>query len=66
MMKEKKKDASATVKAPSGGHVKIGHNTSDLLIPDAGHPSGIANRTTEMENVAGQGKDWRSEAFNIV
>ncbi|CAL1710558.1 unnamed protein product [Somion occarium] len=38
----------------------------DSVIVDAGHPSGWINRTTEREETALKGNEWRSDAFNIV
>jgi hypothetical protein len=60
----KHKDES-TATSESKSHFKVVHNRRSSMIQE-GHPSGWINRTTEREEKAKEGKDWRSEAFSIV
>ncbi|KAG1727557.1 uncharacterized protein EDB91DRAFT_1315896 [Suillus paluster] len=57
-----KKDESASIKtSDSKSHFKVVHNKRASMIHE-GHPSGWVNRTTEREEKAKEGKEWRSEA----
>ncbi|KAG1854482.1 hypothetical protein DFJ58DRAFT_727914 [Suillus subalutaceus] len=61
-----KKDESPSIKtSESKSHFKVVHNRRASMI-QGGHPSGWVNRTTEREEKAKEGKEWRSEAFTIV
>ncbi|KAG2338803.1 hypothetical protein BDR05DRAFT_951623 [Suillus weaverae] len=61
-----KKDESASIKtSESKSHFKVVHNKRASMIQV--HPAaGWVNRTTEREEKAKEGKEWRSEAFSIV
>ncbi|KAG2135159.1 hypothetical protein DEU56DRAFT_401150 [Suillus clintonianus] len=57
-----KKDESASIKtSESKSHFKVVHNKRSSMIQE-GHPAGWVNRTTEREEKAKEGKEWRSEA----
>ncbi|KAG1792741.1 uncharacterized protein HD556DRAFT_1377609 [Suillus plorans] len=61
-----KKDESGLIKtSESKSHFKVVHNKRASMIQE-GHPSGWVNRTTEREEKAKEGKEWRSKAFSIV
>ncbi|KZP14441.1 hypothetical protein FIBSPDRAFT_912787 [Athelia psychrophila] len=65
---QKKEEASATASTASAknSHFKVVHNKRNSILSDSGHPAGWVNRTTEREESAVKGADWRSEAFSIV
>ncbi|KAG1723281.1 hypothetical protein EDB19DRAFT_1645363 [Suillus lakei] len=57
-----KKDESASIKtSESKSHFKVVHNKRSSMISE-GNPAGWVNRTTEREEKAKEGKEWRSEA----
>ena len=61
----KKKDESSMQSTTSGvqhSQFKVVHNKRNSIL-DTGHPAGWANRTTEREDTAHKGQDWRSEAY---
>jgi len=66
------KDLFTRKKEPSlksGEHksqFKIVANKRESLLSNAGSPAGWVNRTTEKEELATQGSEWRSDAFNIT
>jgi len=64
----KKDEGSAPSITSSGRHsqFKVVHNKRNSILSTTGHPAGWVNRTTEREDAALKGKDWRSEAFSIV
>ncbi|KAH9943958.1 hypothetical protein B0H21DRAFT_779540 [Amylocystis lapponica] len=43
-------------------HFKVVSRRDSAIIPNAGNPSGWANRTQERADAAVKGKEWRSEA----
>jgi hypothetical protein len=45
---------------------KIVANKRESLLSNAGNPAGWVNRTAEKEELATQGSEWRSDAFNIT
>ena len=61
LFKRKKEEAGSVKTSESKAHFKVVHNKRASMI-DAGHPSGWVNRTTEREEKATLGKEWRSEA----
>ncbi|KAG0701989.1 hypothetical protein DFH29DRAFT_924101 [Suillus ampliporus] len=65
LFKHKKDESSSIKTSESKSHFKVVHNKRSSMIHE-GHPSGWVNRTTEREEKAIQGKEWRSEAFSIV
>lgn len=58
---KKEKEETASVKSESKAHFKVVHNKRASMI-DEGHPTGWIKRTTEREEKAKLGKEWRSEA----
>ncbi|KZP06198.1 hypothetical protein FIBSPDRAFT_966643 [Athelia psychrophila] len=64
----KKEEASATASTASAknSHFEVVHNKRNSTLSESGHPAGWVNRTTEREDSAAKGADWRSEAFSIV
>lgn len=62
----KKKDDASTTTSASKSQFKVVHNKRNSLLSSTGHPSGWVNRTTEREDMADKGKDWRSDAFAII
>jgi len=64
----KKDETLAPSISSSGRHsqFKVVHNKRNSILSTSGHPAGWVNRTTEREDTALKGKDWRSEAFTIV
>jgi len=65
LFKRKKEETASLKTSESKAHFKVVHNKRASMI-DAGHPSGWVNRTTEREEKATRGKEWRSEAFSIA
>lgn len=65
LFKHKKDESSSIKTSESKSHFKVVHNKRASMI-QVGHPSGWVNRTTEREEKAKEGKEWRSEAFSIV
>jgi len=67
MFTKKKDESSAQSTTSSARHsqFKVVHNKRNSIL-DTGHPAGWVNRTTEREDTALKGQDWRSEAFKIV
>ncbi|KAF7965517.1 hypothetical protein HWV62_43076, partial [Athelia sp. TMB] len=65
---QKKDDASTTASQAQAkaSQFKVVHNKRNSILSNSGHPAGWVNRTTEREEAAVQGQDWRSEAFSIV
>jgi hypothetical protein len=63
----KRDEASAPSVTSSGKHsqFKVVHNKRDSILSTSGHPAGWVNRTTEREETALKGKDWRSDAYVI-
>ncbi|EPQ50351.1 hypothetical protein GLOTRDRAFT_141540 [Gloeophyllum trabeum ATCC 11539] len=53
-------------KEERGSQFKVVSKRDSVLIPEGGHPAGWVNRTQERSEAAVSGKDWRSDAFNIV
>jgi hypothetical protein len=49
------------VTSESKSHFKVVHNKRASMI-QVGHPAGWVNWTTEREEKAKEGKEWRSEA----
>ena len=43
-------------------HFKVVSRRESAIIPQAGHPSGWANRVQEKKETAESGEDWRSDA----
>ncbi|TRM64115.1 hypothetical protein BD626DRAFT_547830 [Schizophyllum amplum] len=63
---QSKKDEASTKTKETDAQFKFATNKRSSLLPDKGHPSSIVNRTSEREEAAKHGKDWRSDAFTIV
>ncbi|KAF7981924.1 hypothetical protein HWV62_30689 [Athelia sp. TMB] len=63
-----KDDASTTASQAQAkaSQFKVVHNKRNSILSNSGHPAGWVNRTTEREEAAVKGQDWRSEAFNIA
>ncbi|KIJ58511.1 hypothetical protein HYDPIDRAFT_171253 [Hydnomerulius pinastri MD-312] len=62
--KEEQKEHSIRT-TESKSQFKVVHNKRASII-DTGHPAGWVNRTTEREDKATVGKDWRSEAAPVL
>jgi hypothetical protein len=58
----RKKDEAASIKSDKGSHFKVVANKRQSLLANHGHPAGWVNRTTERDEKAKQGVEWRSEA----
>jgi hypothetical protein len=64
----KKKDESSAQSTTSSirhSQFKVVHNKRNSIL-DTGHPAGWVNRTTEREDTALKGQDWRSEAYVFI
>ena len=63
MFKHHHKDDSQSSRS-HGSHsqFKVVSNKRQSVISNAGNPAGWINRTTEKEEEAVQGEDWRSDA----
>ncbi|KAH7884057.1 hypothetical protein F5I97DRAFT_2046740 [Phlebopus sp. FC_14] len=62
LFKRHKDESQGSLKAAeTRSHFKVVHNKRASII-DTGHPAGWVHRTTEREEKAATGKDWRSEA----
>ncbi|KAF7353927.1 hypothetical protein MVEN_01078900 [Mycena venus] len=64
---KRKKDEAASVAATttSNSQFKVLATKQNSLLPNSGHPDGWVNRTAEKEQLAEQGEEWRSDAFDI-
>ncbi|KIM82651.1 hypothetical protein PILCRDRAFT_7573 [Piloderma croceum F 1598] len=61
----KKKDESSAQSTTSNvrhSQFKVVHNKRNSIL-DTDHPAGWVNRTTEREDTALKGQDWRSETY---
>lgn len=65
-MFSEKKEGSSLKSGESKSQFKIIADKRNSLLVNQGSPAGWVNRTAEMEKVASQGNEWRSEAFQIV
>jgi hypothetical protein len=68
--RKKEPSEQASLKSKSGEHhhksqFKIVANKRESLLSNAGNPAGWVNRTAEKEELATQGSEWRSDAFNM-
>ncbi|KAI0747079.1 hypothetical protein C8Q80DRAFT_1179196 [Daedaleopsis nitida] len=66
---QRNKEEAQSVKSKAddkGSHFKIVSRRESALLPAQGHPAGWVNRTSEREEAALRGQDWRSEAFTVV
>ncbi|KAL0952276.1 hypothetical protein HGRIS_006566 [Hohenbuehelia grisea] len=61
----KKNEAQAKA-AERNSQFKIVATKDNSVLPNVGHPDGLVNKTTAREHAAGQGHEWRSDAFTIV
>lgn len=61
---QRKKDEAGSVKSSGekSSQFKIVGNKRNSILVNQGHPAGWVNRTTEKEEKALEGKEWRSEA----
>jgi len=65
-MFQRKKGETASVKSKvddKHAQFKVVSMRDSAILPDAGHPSGWINRTQECSDAAGNGEEWKSEAF---
>jgi len=68
-MFQRKKGETASVESKADdkrAQFKVVSKRDSAILPDTGHPSGWINRTQERSDAAGNGEEWRSEAFSIV
>ncbi|KAJ7041872.1 hypothetical protein C8F04DRAFT_1252363 [Mycena alexandri] len=71
LFKRKKDDAASTASSVAkSSQFKVVASKQNSLLPDSGHPDGWVNRTAEkkaqqQQQLADQGDDWRSDAFDI-
>ncbi|KAF8956220.1 hypothetical protein BDZ97DRAFT_1852748 [Flammula alnicola] len=66
MFKQKKDEVGSVKSGESKSQFRIVSDKRDSLLSNQGHPSGWINRTADMEKVASQGAEWRSDVFAIV
>jgi len=71
LFKKKKEESNAekgSVRSHDSKHsqFKVVSNKRQSLLANTGHPAGWVNRTSEKDELAVKGQDWRSEAFHIV
>ncbi|KAJ7495133.1 hypothetical protein FB451DRAFT_1477676 [Mycena latifolia] len=66
IFKRKKDDAGSVVSSASASQFKVVANKRNSLLPAAGNPAGWVNRTAAKDELAVQGDEWRSDAFDIV
>ncbi|TFK35771.1 hypothetical protein BDQ12DRAFT_307288 [Crucibulum laeve] len=72
LFENKKEEASIKASKASdkaaerNSQFKIVSDKRQSLLQNTGHPAGWVNKTTEKQEAASQGKEWRSDAFTIV
>ncbi|KAG8928965.1 hypothetical protein FRC02_006163 [Tulasnella sp. 418] len=65
-MFERKQEEVASKKGKTDSQFKIVAKRDSVLIPNAGHESGLINRQAERASAAQEGEGWRSKAFSII
>lgn len=65
-MFERKQDEVASKKSKTDSQFKIVAKRDSVLIPNAGHESGLIHKQAEREAAAQEGETWHSKAFSIV
>jgi hypothetical protein len=65
-MFKRKKEEPSVKSSEKHSQFKVVSNKRDSVLSTAGHPAGWVNRTSEKEEEAVKGKEWRSEAFHIL
>lgn len=63
---KKQKDETSSTLSSSHSQFKVVSNKRQSLLANQGNPQGWVNRAAEKESLIHQGKDWRSEAFNLA
>ncbi|KAH9851443.1 hypothetical protein C2E23DRAFT_732995 [Lenzites betulinus] len=64
-----RKEEAARAKAQKdarGAQFKVVTRPGDELLPGHGHPEGWVNRAQDHVQAAGNGEEWRSEAYSVV
>jgi hypothetical protein len=65
-MFKRKKDEASVKGGEKHSQFKVVSNKRNSVLSTTGHPAGWVNRTTEKEEEATKGKEWRSEAYVVV
>jgi hypothetical protein len=55
--------SSVVSSTANSSQFKVVASKRDSLLPNSGHPDGWVNRAAEKEQLAGQGDEWRSDAY---
>ncbi|EIN05339.1 hypothetical protein PUNSTDRAFT_106990 [Punctularia strigosozonata HHB-11173 SS5] len=66
MFQDKKQTAKAEAHKEKGSKFQVVSKRDSVLLPNQGSPAGWINRVQEREEAASSGKDWRSDAFDVL
>lgn len=59
---KRKSSEAQSAKSKADTHLNVASQRESAILPDKGHPGGLANRTSEKVELAGKGENWHSEA----
>jgi hypothetical protein len=63
LFKRKQSESHSVKSSERGSHFKVVASKRHSLLATTGHPTGWVNRTSELEETAEKGKQWRSETY---